>query len=406
MKMSYLKVVLFIAVGLLLISCATPKAVSVSTFNAVDLNPLLQGGEYVQKVDNFVVILDKSGSMGESYKGRKKLDYAKDLVSSMNQTLPNLKATGTLRVFGRIAVFCEEFTQLLWGPETYSKTGLDGGLNKVGWSRGESPLNLALDASEQEFKSVQGNIAVIILSDANKEYMNYDAALDAARTLRSQYGNRLCLYTVQIGKDSEGKKLLQRLAREGECGFWVNADDIASSQGMASFVQKVFLKKAPPRPLVVKEVVVKEVVVKEEIVILDSDGDGVPDNLDKCPDTPKGAVVNSMGCWVLENVHFDFNKWDIKPQYYPELIQVAIVLQDNPSVAVEIHGHTDDIGTASYNKKLSKQRADSVMNYLVKMGIDKKRLSTKGYGFTRPIASNLTKRGRAMNRRVELTPLP
>jgi len=429
MKMSYFKVVLFIAVGVLLISCATPKAVS--TFNTVNLNPLLQRGDYLQKVDNFVVILDKSGSMDESYKGRKKLDYAKDLVSWMNQTLPNLQTIGALRSFGRVAFFSEEFTQLLWGPETYSRTGLDGGLNKVGRGRGDSPLSLALDASDRELKSLQGNIAVIIFSDANKEYMNYDAALDAARTLRSRYGNRLCIYTVQIGKDPEGKKLLQRLTREGECGFWVNADDIASSQGMANFVQKVFLEKAPP-----KLVVIEEVVVKEEIVILDSDGDGVPDNLDKCPDTPKGVkvdangcpldtdgdgvpdyldkcpgtpkgpVVNNMGCWVLENVRFDFNKSNIKPEYYSELIQVAIVLQDNPSVAVEIQGHTDDIGTASYNKKLSKQRADSVMNYLVNMGIDKKRLSTKGYGFTRPIASNLTKRGRAMNRRVELTPIP
>ena len=108
MKISYLKVILFVAVALLLIGCASPKAVS--TFHALDLNPIVQGGEYVQKVDNFVVILDKSGSMGELYKGQKKLDYAKDMVSRMNSTIPDLMLTGSLRVFGRIAVFSSSFT--------------------------------------------------------------------------------------------------------------------------------------------------------------------------------------------------------------------------------------------------------------------------------------------------------
>ncbi|MCJ7685458.1 MAG: hypothetical protein MUO68_14330 [Desulfobacteraceae bacterium] len=78
MKKQCLKTVLSVAVGLLLIGCVTPKPKEVSTFNALDLNPMLKGGDYVQKVDNFIVILDKSGSMGELYKGEKKLDYAKD----------------------------------------------------------------------------------------------------------------------------------------------------------------------------------------------------------------------------------------------------------------------------------------------------------------------------------------
>lgn len=403
MKKRCLKTVLSVAVGLLLIGCATPKAVS--TFNALDLNPMLKGGDYVQKVDNFIVILDKSGSMGESYKGQKKLDYAKDMVSRMNQTIPDLKLTGCLRIFGRLAIFSDQFTKLLWGPEAYSRAGLDGGLNKIGFSVGDSPLNIALDAAGQDLKSDRGDIAVIIFSDANKEYMNYDAVRKAAIALKSQYGNRLCIYTVQIGNDAEGKELLEQVAQEGQCGLYTSADQIASSQGMAAFVANIFLKKAPPKPEPVKEVV-KEVVVEKVVVILDSDGDGVPDNLDKCPGTPKGAKVNQFGCWILENVLFDFDKSDIKPQFYGLLDEAAAVFEKNPSIRVEIKGNTDNTGTAAYNKKLSLKRAGAVMNYLIKKGVAKDRLSAKGYGSTKPIATNSTKEGRALNRRVELTPIP
>ncbi len=401
MKKECLKTVLSVAAGLLLIGCATSKPKEVSTFNALDLNPMLKGGEYVQKVDNFIVILDKSGSMGELYKGEKKLDYAKEMVSRMNQTIPDIHATGALRVFGRLAVFSKDFTELMWGPAAYSKAGMDEGLNKVGWARGDSPLNIALDAAGEDFKSAEGDMAVIIFSDANKEYMNYDAVKKAAVSLKSRYGNRVCIYPVQIGENPEGQKLLRQVAEDGQCGFFTNAGEIASSQGMGNFVSNIFMKKLPPKPAKVEKVVEEKIVV-----ILDSDGDGVPDSLDKCPGTPEGVDVNQFGCWVFEDVLFDFNKYNIKPQFYEYLDQAAVVFEKNPSLRVQIEGNTDNIGTAANNMKISLKRAEAVMNYLIKKGVAKDRLSAKGYGFTRPIATNETKEGRTLNRRVELTPIP
>jgi OOP family OmpA-OmpF porin len=398
MKISYLKVILVVAAGLLLIGCASPKAVS--TFKAIDLNPIVQGGDYVQKVDNFVVILDKSGSMGELYKGQKKLDYAKDMVSRMNRTMPDLMLTGSLRIFGRIAVWSNNFTELMWGPAAYSTIGLDGGLSKVGFSVGDSPLNVALDAAAQDWKRASGNLAVIIFTDANKEVMNYKAVKKAAADLKAYYGERVCIYPVQIGKDPEAKKLLQQIAQEGQCGFYTNADQIASSAGMAGFVEKVFLQK-----------VEKVVVVEEKVVIVkagpcpDNDGDGVCDKDDQCPNTPRGAKVDYRGCWVVGDVFFDFDKSNIKPRFYYELNAVVKVLKNNPSLKIRIEGNTDNIGTAKYNMGLSNRRAKSVLEYLVKAGINKNRLSTVGYGFSRPIATNITPEGRALNRRVELTPL-
>lgn len=135
---------------------------------------------------------------------------------------------------------------------------------------------------------------------------------------------------------------------------------------------------------------------------VDSDGDGITDEKDQCPNTPKGANADSRGCWVIRDLRFDTGTADIKADGARILDAVAAVLQANPSVKVEIQGHTDNVGSAVYNKSLSQKRAESVMEYMVKKGIGKERLGASGYGFDRPAASNDTAEGRAENRRVEL----
>ena len=138
---------------------------------------------------------------------------------------------------------------------------------------------------------------------------------------------------------------------------------------------------------------------------LDTDRDGVYDYLDKCPGTPKGAKVDERGCWVLKGVYFETAKWSIKPESYPVLDEVVDVLKRNPGVKVEIQGHTDNVGKAKYNQVLSEKRAKSVMEYLMNKGVNSTQLSYKGYGLQRPIATNETPEGRSKNRRVELKPL-
>jgi OOP family OmpA-OmpF porin len=136
---------------------------------------------------------------------------------------------------------------------------------------------------------------------------------------------------------------------------------------------------------------------------MDSDADGVVDTLDRCPRTPKGTTVNEYGCRVCKNVNFDFDKLNIKSEYYPNLDMQVDFLKRNPDITVEIQGHTDNIGSREYNQRLSEKRANAVMNYLVEKGIAKERLSAKGYGFSVPVASNETKEGQAKNRRVQFS---
>ena len=105
---------------------------------------------------------------------------------------------------------------------------------------------------------------------------------------------------------------------------------------------------------------------------------------------------------ITHGINFDIDKATIKPESMGTLNMIAGILRDNPDLKFEIDGHTDNSGTPTHNATLSQQRADAVMTQLVTMGVDGGRLSTKGYGDTKPISDNLTPEGKANNRRVEL----
>ncbi|HEY8512835.1 MAG TPA: OmpA family protein [Cyclobacteriaceae bacterium] len=107
----------------------------------------------------------------------------------------------------------------------------------------------------------------------------------------------------------------------------------------------------------------------------------------------------------LKNVYFDFDKTTLKEESYPELDKVVDFLQQNPTVEIEIAGHTDYKGSDEYNLNLSQGRCQSVVDYLISRGIDSYRLTAQGYGESRPIDTNETDEGRANNRRVEFTVL-
>jgi len=136
-------------------------------------------------------------------------------------------------------------------------------------------------------------------------------------------------------------------------------------------------------------------------ILDDSDNDGIYDDKDQCADTPAGVEVNVFGCWVV-NLRFDTGNSNVKPSMYKELNKVVTILKNYPHLKIEIQGHTDNVGKELYNSKLSLTRARAVMNYLIKKGISKKRLQAYGYGHAKPIASNDTPEGRALNRRVQL----
>jgi outer membrane protein OmpA-like peptidoglycan-associated protein/tetratricopeptide (TPR) repeat protein len=104
---------------------------------------------------------------------------------------------------------------------------------------------------------------------------------------------------------------------------------------------------------------------------------------------------------VLRNIFFDTGAAELRPESYAELGILYKLMVDNPSLKIEISGHTDNVGSAGLNQRLSERRARAVVDFLIERGIDRERLTFKGYGFDRPIASNETAEGRQMNRRTE-----
>lgn len=110
-----------------------------------------------------------------------------------------------------------------------------------------------------------------------------------------------------------------------------------------------------------------------------------------------GSVVR------LNNVFFDFDKWNLRPESFIELDRVVKLLQENPAIEIEMSAHTDSKGSDEYNLKLSDNRARSVMEYILSKGIAPNRITSKGYGESKPVDTNETDEGRQMNRRVEFT---
>ncbi len=422
----YLRMLFFVMVSVALIA---------NSAMAQDLNSKIESGQYVQKADNFIVILDASGSKNDPVQGQKKLSLVKDIISLMNQVIPNIPLQSVLRKYGKgIKQSSKIKTELVYGPAEYSKEGFEQSLDTVKEASGLTFMGAAIDAASIDMESFEkGKTAVVIISDGKIHIGN---PVQAAERMKARHGDNVCIFTIFVPSDTadinqvtRDKELMKKIAGASYCGFSESADNIDSEEGMADFVKKVFLAsvndtdsdgvpndmdQCPDTPLGVEvdskgcpiPVKTEEPEPEPEKIQVDTDGDGIPDDQDDCPaNTPKGAVVSQRGCWIVESLLFDFNKWDIKSEFYPNLDQVVSILEKNPALKITIKGHTDNIGTKEYNMKLSEKRAKAVMEYFLKKGINKERLSSEGFGFTKPVGTNSTSEGRAKNRRVELHPI-
>lgn len=196
-------------------------------------------------------------------------------------------------------------------------------------------------------------------------------------------------------KDTNGN--IFRSATTGECvrsGSWTPETALEECEGGADAKPA----KAEPVPAAAA--------VPVAAAVVDSDGDGVPDDADKCPDSPADKPVDADGCTiekvVLKHVQFELNSAELTAGSTTELDKAVNAMNKYPTLRIEISAHTDSSGEASYNQQLSEKRASSVREYMVSQGITKDRMEVKGYGEEKPVADNNTREGRAANRRVEM----
>ena len=157
MKKDFFKLgLVFLAVATLF-ACQAHRAGLVNpAFQAQDLNGPLQAGDFVQKVDNFFVVLDSSGSVDETYRGYSKFAISNDFLHRMNMSIPDLDLTASMRGFGATRNPFADKTRLLYGPTTYTKEGFQSALESVKWGGGESPAEMAIDAAGDDMNSFKG----------------------------------------------------------------------------------------------------------------------------------------------------------------------------------------------------------------------------------------------------------
>lgn len=362
--------------GLFIVGCAVRQPVQ----PIPDFTPtMFNSNDYVSSLDNFLIILDASSSMNDMYKGNKKFVTAREIVKHLSQTLPELDQNAGLRSFGHKPQVSDKLTVLFYGMENYTQKGLNEKLSLVSSAGGTSPMHTALTAAGEDLKTFSGKTAVVIISDGQEAMgLKSPITLKTAQTLKNQMGADLCFYPIFVGDDEEGIILMEKIARIGECGFVTKADKLMTGSGMGEFVQDVFLTKKPmvkapaPAPAPAPKVVAPPAV--EQV-------------------------------WVVDEAYFDFDKIIIKPAGFEFLDKVVSIWKSRPELFIKIQGHTDSIGTREYNDVLSLRRAEAVKAYLINQGIDKKYLSCEGLAFSKPVASNKTAEGRALNRRVELYPV-
>lgn len=447
MKTLISKSMLLVLIGTMIMGCAVVEALKfrasqaesmLPQFRPVDISGKLTSREYTEKVDNFLVILDTSSSMGEPYQNASKLSLATHFLNNMYQTLPDLNVQGTLRTFGHSSKVSNEKTMLAQAMMAYNRGAFQSVLKGITYPGGTSPMEAAIDESINDLKPTRGQIAVIIVSDWKDRS---PVVMSSATDLKNQFGERLCIYPVIVGDDTLGKDQMNKAAQIGQCGFAVEADSLGSGRAMANYVERVFLVKTGDsdgdgvfNPLDQCPGTRQGVTVDSKGCPLDTDGDGVYDYLDQClgtpmgikvdkvgcpldtdkdgvvdtsdqcPDTPMGAKVTPVGCWTYGEVLFDTATAHIKPESYTVLDEIHEVLRKNPAMRLGIEGHTDNQGSEAYNLNLSQERADAVRDYLVGKRVQSEKLLPKGFGFSRPRAGNDTKEGRALNRRVVFTP--
>jgi OOP family OmpA-OmpF porin len=394
------------------------------------------------KVDDFYLLIDMSGSMGEDFKDYDMSKYAmaKATLKRMNGEIPELGYRGSL-------VSLAPYTMRL-DLETYETAAMEYAINGLPddvrrWFGYPTPLGKGLQQLEDDLPPVGRRTAVVIFSDGGQN--QGVSPVEVAEYLSRLHKGNLCFHIVSYAETAANQRTLDSIAALSDCSVSVAYEDVRSEDGLKGFVRDVFYEEVAgdadndgvldayddcpgtPRGVAVDHNGCAQdtdqdgvadhldncpgtpqgVDVDRQGCPYDTDGDGVYDFRDKCPDTPQALQVDPDGCplpvAIELHVRFDTAKAAIKPRYHDELAEAAEFLKKYPGTEAAIEGHTDNVGDAAYNQKLSQRRADSVKRYLVEeFGIAADRLVANGLGESQPVASNDTPEGRQRNRRVQL----
>lgn len=385
-----------------------------TTFVPTDLNPQIQKGWYTQKVRNFFVILDISGSMLDPYtgiseppqkkmndfgfmvdtadpfQGKSKSRFAREIVRRFLLTIPDIELEGGIRTVGKTLNPFGEETELIYGFGRYDKAKYLEALDFVRPTGGKTPLEMALDAAGKDMETAEGDIALVIVSDGKVRNENVFAAVNR---LKNRFGGAICIHTIFIGENPEDRRFMENISQAAGCGISADAEVISDNKALAEFVASVFLE-TPKVEFVSADIEDGVEVITEEARI-------EPRSFSEETDVPESSFQAAEP--MPECIFFTPNQWRVHPMALPTIEKVTNILTQYPAATIHIHGHTDDIESKQNAFRLSQHRADAVKKILIDSGIRENRIFTESYEDSRPRSSNISPVGQAMNRRVELT---
>ena len=314
----------------------------------------------VPKVDNFILFLDHSSSMKFFYKGvrifdlggQSKIVLGKSAMVEFNKLVPPLGYKSGVYTFAPYERF------LAMAP--YNREAMERGIAPISidyetYGR-MTPMGIGLqELDKQVLSQLSGRTAVVLFTDGDSN-LGVDPVM-VAKQLQAKYGDRLCFMVVSLADNEHGAMVNKQIAALSQCNCFVTIED--------------FLRNQAAREAFVRCGLYEEMAGMEETV-------------------------------VFRSIYFDFDKYNIKPEFAPVLDEGVNIIQSKPELKVVLEGHTDSVGTEKYNMALSIRRANSVKAYMTRKGVNPSRVTTVGYGKDRPRYDNSTAEGRKLNRRVEI----
>ena len=324
-------------------------------------SPFVVGAEMVKKADNFIVVLDQSGSMAQAKAkpGEQKLDKAIAAVKRLDQAVPELGYTSSVSLFAPYKTVSQ--------PATY-KTGSIGSAAESFKPAFNSFTTLG-DGLTAIAPATAGKTSLIMYTDGV-----WNKGVDpvaAAKNLYSQNSD-LCIHVVSYADTPEGQQTIDAIKALSGCSVVVDAKSLESDAAMAQFAKDVLYEERKPAPKPAPKV---------------------------APAPAPAPVAKEI---ITFNLLFDFDKSNIKDEMVSVLEEVKMILNDDMSTDFVLSGHTDTSGPEAYNQGLSERRAASVEKWLTDNGVAASRLEAVGFGETRAKYNNDTRDGRKLNRRVEL----
>ena len=314
----------------------------------------------VRKADNFIILYDRSVSMNDMYQGTVMTELAaqRKILIEKNATLPDMNWTAGIYSFTPGTGFDNLTT--FYQMQPYNKKTFSRTIAKMPRDpKGATLLQQGLAALDKVIAELQGRTVIFLFTDG--QYTPVDSLPSPsalARNLASKYD--VCFVVINAGAEKKGYKAIKAIASVNDCSYMVPFEKLLGNpEWMTSSLFSV---------------------------------------VDKKPEMGEDVIA----AYEWENILFDFDKYNIKAEYFEVLAKVGAYMKEHPNARVILAGHTDNIGTWDYNIKLSHRRAASVRDYLVKKeGIDANRITLSGFGYEDPVATNDTAAGRALNRRVQ-----